>query len=139
MVRNVLDLDRRTHRFLIEPLLGHLHLKTMLLSRLVTFHKGLINSPKFTIRFLARITERDLRTAHGKSLHLLMEQCNVDRLEDLNSNMVKRKVVYYPRLEDHAWRTSLAFELFRVRKNDVTIEGFSDTETNDIFNYICTE
>ena len=37
MVRNVLSVDRRTHRFLIEPLSGHLHLQTMLMSRLVTF------------------------------------------------------------------------------------------------------
>ena len=60
MVRNVLSLDRRTHRFLIEPLSGHLHLKTKLMSRLVTFYRGLVNSPKFTVRFLARLEERDM-------------------------------------------------------------------------------
>ena len=52
MVRNFLNLDKKTHRSLIEPLSGHLHLKTMLLSRFVRFHKGLVNSPKFTFDFL---------------------------------------------------------------------------------------
>ena len=61
-IRNVLSLDRKTNSFLIEPLSDHRHLKTMLMSRLVKFHKGLANSPKFTIRFMARLGVKDQRT-----------------------------------------------------------------------------
>ena len=94
MVRNFLNLDKKTHRSLIEPLSGHLHLKTMLLSRFVRFHKGLVNSPKFTVRFLARLAERDQRTVHGKTLNWLLGQCKVEHIDDLTSNLVKRNVVY---------------------------------------------
>ena len=39
MIRNIFKLDRTTHRSLIAPLLGRKHLKVMLLSRYVKFHK----------------------------------------------------------------------------------------------------
>ena len=138
-VRNVLDLDRRTHRFLIEPLSGHLHLKTILLSRLVSFHKSLVNSHKFTIRFLARLIERDLRTVHGKTLNWLLGQCNLEDIDDLSSNLVKRHVLYCSRNEETDWKTSIASELYRVKKKEKEVEGFSDSEINDIFLHICTE
>ena len=116
-----------------------LHLKTMLLSRLVSFHKGLVNSPKFTIRFLARLSEGDMRTTHGKSLNWLAEYCNIDKIEDLTTKIVKRKVLYCPRSEDSAWKITLATELLHVRNNDISIEGFSDLETNKMLHFLCTE
>ena len=51
-VRNVFRLDRSTHRVLIEPLSDCLHLKVMLLSRYVSFHRELIRSPKISCGFL---------------------------------------------------------------------------------------
>ena len=47
---------------------GHLHLKTMLMARLVNFYKSSLNSPKFTVRFLARLAEKDFRTTLGQTL-----------------------------------------------------------------------
>ena len=111
----------------------------MLLSRLVSFHKGLVNSPKFTIRFLARLSERDMRTTHAKSLNWLAEYCNSDKIEDLTTKIVKRKVLYCPRSEDSAWKITLATELLHVRNNDISIEGFSDLETNEMLHFLCTE
>ena len=139
MVRNILDLDRRTHRILIEPLSGHLHLKTMLLSRLVTFHKGLVSSPKFTVRFLARLVEKDLRKVLGKTLHYLLVECGCKRVEDLSSGIIKKNLVYRRAPPDMTWQVAFAQELFSVRKRDVTDEGFSGDEINQILNYICTE
>ena len=39
-IRNILNLDRRTHRYLIEPMSRCLHPKVMLMSRLASFHKS---------------------------------------------------------------------------------------------------
>ena len=47
MIRRALNIDYKTHRFLIELLSKQCHLKTSLLSRYVNFYKGLINCPKF--------------------------------------------------------------------------------------------
>ena len=70
-VRNILKIDRCTHRFLLEPLSEALHLKTMLLSKFVSFHRTLVTSSKFPVRFLARLLETDLRSVHGQNL------CNI--------------------------------------------------------------
>ena len=78
-VRNVLHLERTTHRYMIEPLSGCLHPKVMLASRYVGFYHGLVNSTKFSVRYLARLAERDMRTVKGKTLNYILEQCNMDR------------------------------------------------------------
>ena len=67
-IRNVMKLDRRTHRHLIEPLSGYSHIKTVLYARYVNFYNSAIKSPKFTVRFLARLFERDHRSTFGKTL-----------------------------------------------------------------------
>ena len=48
-IRQVLDLDRCAHRFLIEPLSGTMHPKVMLSSRYVTFFKTLVASSKLGV------------------------------------------------------------------------------------------
>ena len=50
-MRNVLKIDRKTHRHLIVPMSQSIHLKTMLLSRYVKFFRSLVNSLKFSVRF----------------------------------------------------------------------------------------
>ena len=61
-IRQIFNLNRRTHRYLIEGISGSLHLKTLLASRFVTFYKSLVSSIKTPVRFLARICEKDQRT-----------------------------------------------------------------------------
>ena len=139
MVRNVLSVDRRTHRFLIEPLSGHLHLKTMLMSRLVTFYRGLVNSPKFTVRFLARLAAKDHRTVLGKTLHYLLDQCDLQEVDDLSPSIVKKKLLYNSASQNLNWQVSMATELLKARNKEVFIDGFNDEEINLIFDYICTE
>ena len=139
MVRSVLGLDRRTHRYLIEPLSGHLHLKTMLMSRLITFYRGLVNSPKFTIRFLGRLVGEDLRTVLGNTLQYLLVECDLMDVDDLSSAVVKKKLMYENASQDKGWQVSIAKELYRAKSKEVYIDGFSDEEINLIFDHICTD
>ena len=139
LVRNILDLDRKTHRFLIEPLSGHLHLKTMLMSRFVSFYKGLVDSPKFTVRFLARLAEKDMRTVMGKTLHYLLGECNCEQLEDLTPHIVKKSLVYKIAAHDQTWQVALAQELLGIKNEDATVQGFTKGELRTIFDYVCTE
>ena len=67
-MRNVLNVDRTTHRYLIEPLSNTLHPKIMLISRMIGFYKSQLESPKFCIRYLANIAADDLTTALGRTL-----------------------------------------------------------------------
>ena len=77
---------------------------------------------------------------HGKTLNWLLCQCKVEHIDDLTSNLVKHHVVYNSwRTEDITWRTPIAIELFRVKNEEMYIEGFSSLELNERFNHICTE
>ena len=140
MIRNVFKLDRLTHRSLIEPLSGSCHLKTMLLSRYAKFYKELISSPKFTIRFLARLCERDMRTVMGRTLGYIMEQCNIKQsdLDSISPRMVKSTLTYVRKTEEDKWITDLAVELMKARNGKVEILGISREEIDELFNFICT-
>ena len=74
-IRMVFNLDRCTHRYLIESISNCLHPKVMLASRYVTFYRSLVTWKKFGVRFLARIQERDNRT-----LESLMTECEKEVL-----------------------------------------------------------
>ena len=140
-MRNIFQLDRRTHRFMIQPVTDVLHLKVTLLSRLVQFYKGLIKSKKFTVRFLARLQERDLRTVLGQTLDYLVSECGLKagELEKLTSSLVKRKLRYVAIPVDMTWKVSMAKELLDIRDGGREIQGFERSELDEILTYCCTE
>ena len=140
MVRNVFRLDRKTHRHLIEPLSRCLHLKTTLSSRFVKFYRSLISSNKFTIRFLARLQERDLRTSFGINLDYLRKACRLSeqQLDLITPGLVKKCVIYAPVCSDNIWKNTLAQELLSTRNNDLYVCGFSDDEIESILSFVCT-
>ena len=137
-VRNVYRLDRRTHRNLIEPLSNCLHLKGMLLSRFVSFHRELLKSRKFSVRFLARLQQNDLRTSAGRTSHSLLEECRIFGydLEKLTPGRVKSCVRYAPVTSE--WEVKLAKELLALRDRQLVVNGFGHDEVEEMFNYICT-
>ena len=53
MLRNVFNLDRTTHRYVLETLTDIPHLYVQLLGRFVTFVKSLLANDAFEVRFLA--------------------------------------------------------------------------------------
>ena len=140
-VRNILKIDRCTHRFLLEPLSEALHLKTMLLSKFVSFHRTLVTSSKFPVRFLARLLETDLRSVHGQNLCNIAQLCEVDwplNLEDLTSKLVKRKICYKAVPGGHEWKLGICKDLLEIRDNeDVQLPGFSLAEIEELLSFIC--
>ena len=66
-IRQIFNISRRTHRYLIEPVSLCQHLKTSLAARFVTFVHSLINSNKFSVRFLARLCQADKRTVLSRA------------------------------------------------------------------------
>ena len=61
-IRNIYNLPRTTHRYMLEPLTEFPHLYTQLLARYITFAKGLYVNNAFEVRFLANICLGDYRT-----------------------------------------------------------------------------
>ena len=136
-VRNTFELDRTTHRYLVEPLSGSLHPQVMLASRLVKFHKSLVNSSKFSVRFLARIKESDLRTVMGNSLDKIKKRCLMGSLEKISPNIVKKIVKYGTVPPNDDWGVGLAVELLDIRNDKLALEGFSSSEVEELLTWAC--
>ena len=137
-IRQVFGLDRCTHRYLIEYVSGCLHPQVMLASRLVTFHRSMVTSSKFPVRFLAKMNERDLRTVHGRTLHVIQARCGQPHTDYLTASLVKKKCKYQRVPEEDSWRLPLLSDLFQVRKGNRVLENFTIQEIDDYINYLCT-
>ena len=140
-IRIVLQIDRCTHRYLVEPLSGRLHLKTMIASRFATFHHSLINSRKLPVRFLARLCERDNRTVLGRTLSRLLQLCNLEDgdLSKLNSNLIKKKLCYKEVPAEESWRVHLGKELLQVRQgSEMVLHGFTKEECEELLEFVCS-
>ena len=134
-IRIVLQVDRCTHRYLIEPLSECLHLKTRIASRYVTFYNSLVTSKKLPVRFLARMTEHDTRTVLGRTLATLLTQCGLqfEELPQLNSNLVKMKLCYREVPDDELWRVSLCKEMLKIKHgNQLELPGFENDECEEL-------
>ena len=129
-----------SHRFLIEPLSQHSHLKTILMSRYIKFHKSLINNRKFTVRFLARLFEKDQRTVLGSTLNYLTKQCHLksSELDKLSSQSLKGSMKFQTIPPDRKWVCSLATELLSTRSLLLDMPGFTQDEIETLLQFACT-
>ena len=137
-IRQVFGLDWATHRYLIEHVSGCLHPQVMLSSRLVSFHKSLVNSKKFPVRFLARMNEKDMRTVLGRNLNDIIMKCGQSNLENLSANLVKKSCRYRQVPEEESWRLPLITDLLSVRRGHLRLEKFLVEEIEDMIHHICT-
>ena len=135
-MRNVLGIDRRSHRYLLDGLTEQVHPKVMLASRLVSFYKTQLRSPKFRLRFLIHLAENDKRTVLGSNLDRIANECECS-IERLTPKIVKEKLKYVLVPEDQEWRAQLATELYAMRNDSSIIPGFSVNEIECMLEHVC--
>ena len=131
-MRLTFKLPWTTHRYLIESLSGHLHLKVMLASRLVRFLDSLKKSSNLGIRFLAGISEFDMRTVLGQNIANISAEIEVEAGR-LTPGHVKAQMKYFTVPDNQAWRVLILGELMNEN-----IPGFTDSEISTMKNYLCT-
>ena len=139
-IRNIFSVDRKTHRFLIEPLSESLHPKVMLLSRMVGFYKAQLESPKMSIRFLIKLAESDQRTILGNTLEHIRSKCGLkqNELSRLTPSMVRKQFRYMPIPFSEQWRVPLMQELLQAR-NCMDLPGFTSSEIDDMLTSVCCD
>ena len=135
-MRYIFNIDRRSHRYLLEPLTEQMHPKIMLASRLVTFYRNQLNSSKFRMRFLLRLAADDKRTVLGRTLDKISQECNCS-VELLTSRVVKNQLKYAKAPSDEEWRIDVARELYAARKDNGIIPGFSIDDINVLLQHVC--
>ena len=133
-VRLAFQVPRNTHRYLIEEISGCLHPKVMLASRYVKFVEQLKSSNKMGIRVLANLAEQDQRTVMGRTMSVLARECMCE-VGDLTPSNVKNTLKYFPVPEEETWRLGPIHEL---TADDLFVPGFTDEETSEILDTLCT-
>ena len=92
MLRKVFNLDRCTHRYLLEDITNTRHVLPKLMAKTQTFYESLGNSPKPGIRFLFGVSTGDNRTTTGQNTTKITKLCEGTP----NKATIKRTAKYVP-------------------------------------------
>ena len=130
MIRTAFKLDRKTHRYLVEPISGGSHFKTILLERYANFYQSLVSSPKFAVGFMAQLLEKDQRSVLGRTLQYMLDYCKLQSPElfKLKSGIIKRSCAFEVTPEGFEWVPTVAHELLDIRDSHMALEGFHSEE-----------
>ena len=135
--RLMLGLDRKTHRFFIEPLSGTQHIIFNLYNRFVTFTQKLSQSKKGSLRNLFNAVKDDCRSTTGYNFRKLMLRFNVSRPEEVNPTVINR-AIYNEVPTGDEWKLKMAKELIDVRCKENILPYFHSEEISTLIEYITT-
>ena len=123
VIRNVFNLPRRTHRYLIEPISGSPHVLTLLTNRFLKFYNSLYCSPKKIISNLRKLQEIDCRSNFGNNINRICFLNNTFNVFKCGKNVVR----YFPIEDNEIWRVNMLNELIRFDQEH-PLNGFSVNE-----------
>ena len=134
-VRIAFDIPCTTHRYLVEPLSGCPHLKTMLSSRYSKFTKSLCSSAKKEVFLLGNLAISDNRTVMGNTMAKLRRELEC---EEVSPGLIKKKMEYFPTPVVEEWRLDFIEELLKVRADEMQIDNFSKSEVRSMIDALCS-
>ena len=134
-VRVCFNVPPNTHRYLVEPLSGMPHAKSMLCTRLLKFTEQLSKSRKPVVNLLAMLSTGDRRTILGKNLGRM--RMDIGGLHPSYHN-VRKYMKYFAVPEEEMWRIHFLEELLEVCDKEMYVENFSNEETKNMMNALCT-
>ena len=136
-VKVMLGLPVATHRSLIEPLTGQMHVKKLLISRFLGFMERISSCKKRVIKMLIGTSKKDVRSITGQNLRnimLLVGKTSVDKVEKKDAESI-----HYHTLENEdIWKVDAIKEIIEVKSRRLEISDFDNDELEDILTYLCT-
>ena len=136
-IRKIFKLDRKTHRYLIEPVSKMEHLKCAIQKRFVTFTDKLKMSPKMVVRNINKIIGKDCRSTTGENIRRIMLNCGSDSFRGPTREDVSRKgFEAVPAGEE--WRVDVINELIDMRDGFLEPNGWTSQEVDETLTYLCT-
>ena len=137
-IRVMLRIDRKSHRYLIEPLSETPHLRRSLLSGFKSFVGKLENSPKKAVRSVFHLVKDDCRSITGSNIRNIALEFRKDPNRPLSDIDIKRKAIFQSP-DDAVWRIPLIRELLGMRDGDGGMNiGWAKEEITDTVEYLCT-
>ena len=134
IIRNVFNLPRRSHRYLIEPMSESPHVLTLLTNRFLKFYNSLYCSPKKVISNLRKLQEVDCRSTFGNNINRI---CRLNNTLDI-SQCSKNSVKYFPINKNDIWRVNILKELIRYDQKH-PIQDFSENDIQFIIENVACE
>ena len=130
VIRNIFNLPKRTHRYLIEPVSEFPHLKCMLTNRFMKFFLSLYNSDKIVIKNLVNTQLFDARSTFGANVLNLCIYNN-----DFNPFNFCKNIKYHEIPADEIWRVSLIKEILHILDYEMDL-NFDKSNLGFILNYV---
>ena len=116
-----------THRYLIEPLSGTPHAKTMLCSRYVKFKEMLCSSNKPVVKLLASLAVDDNRAVMGKTMTRMRKEVQDS---EITAKKIKSSLRYFPVPDQETWRLDFLEELVEAKAKKILVENMTDEDVN---------
>ena len=135
-VRKMFKLDRKTHRYLIEPISGMEHLKCAIHKRFISFTEKLSSSPKTVVKDLYRKFGNDCRSTTGSNLRRVMLHYNTIPFSPTPNEVSRKGFEATP--EGEEWRSNVIHELIDVRDGAMKMSGWTLQEIEETLVYLCT-
>ena len=137
-IRKMFRLDRKTHRYLIEPISQMEHLKCAILKRFISFTQKLATSPKAAVRELYSLLGKDCRSTIGANHRRIMLECSPDANTELTLKDVETKGFEATPI-DQKWRCDLIKELIAIRDGSLILtSGWTCKEIEETLTHLCT-
>jgi hypothetical protein len=136
-VKLMLDLPLSTHRNLIEPLSGQMHLRKILVKRFLSFISQIEKSSKIVPKILLNCIKSDVRSTSGRNLRKILLLTGKLNVQTLNLNDYK-SVKYHQLGDAETWKVSHLKELIDIKFGKLQIENFVPEEIEDMINFVST-
>ena len=133
-----MDLPFGTHRNLIQPLTGDVHIKLILIRRFLCFIDKVENCKKDALKMLMIEAKKDVRSITGSNFRNIMILMGKSTLEDINLRDVD-SLTYFKLEDDEKWKITAIREIVDTKLGLMDIPGFDLEELETLLSYLCTE
>ena len=137
-IRKMLGLDRRTHRYFIEPLSRQQHITWSLNRRFINFTHKIATSLKTPLKILFNTIKKDCKSVTGKNLRHIMLLLGVNNIADITTNACKSMKYHIATEGEEKTRLDMVKELIDVKRNNCHLQYFESNEIDEMITYLCT-
>ena len=135
--RIMFDLPYNTHRYLVEPVSGQLHLKKILIKRFLSFIRQVNRSSKILPKQLLHFIQNDTRSITGSNIRRILLLTKRTEIDDITVEDIE-DIEYAELSEENCWRVNLINEITDIKFGQLEVNGFSQEEYEEILQFACT-
>ena len=133
-IRRMYRLDRRTHRYFIEPVSEMEHLRSALIKRFISFTEKLSQSPKVAVQNLYKILHKDCRSTVGANLRNIALEFDADPF----TGPCRDNITTFATIpEGEEWRPGFVKEIINIRDGAMNSIGWTSEELEDVLTHLC--